>query len=162
MIITLIPPDVAGPLRIGATGQDAVDTLRQLGVPLVLCRTADSRPGWGVHRPSGLFIGVYFDTHDHVEAIEFGRPRDNTGDAVTYNELDVFATPAVDLVMQLRHHTIVHEEEDGHAFTAPDLLLALWRPTTPETPDDDEDGRYFESVMLARPGYYDQAADEHR
>ena len=93
MIITLIPPDVAGPLRIGATGQDALDTLRQLGVPLVLCRAADSRPGWGVHRPSGLFIGVYFDTHDRVEAIEFGR--------------------------------------------------------------------YFESVLLARPGYYDQAVDEH-
>ena len=161
MIIMLHPPDVAGPLRIGATGQDAVDTLRQLGAPLVLCRSTGSRPGWGVHRPSGLFIGVYFDAHDHVEAIEFARPGDNAGDAVTYNELDVFTTPAADLVTQLRRRTTVHEEEDGHAFTAPDLLLALWRPTTPETPDD-EDGRFFESVLLARPGYYDQAADEHR
>jgi hypothetical protein len=105
MIVILRPPDAAGPLHIGATGQDAVDTLRQLGVPLVLCRAAGSRPGWGVHRPSGLFIGVYLDAHDHVEAIEFGRPGDHTDDTVTYNEFDVFATPAAGLVTKLRHHT---------------------------------------------------------
>jgi hypothetical protein len=161
MIITLRPPDAAGPLRIGATGQDTVGTLRQLGVPLVLCRAAGSRPGWGIHRPSGLFIGVYFDAHDRVEAIEFGRPGNNTDDTVTYHGLDVFTTPAADPVTQLRRQVTVQKEEDGHAFTTPDLLLAFWRPTTPETPDD-EDGRFFESVLLAQPGYYDQAADEHR
>ncbi|MEV0129787.1 hypothetical protein AB0H83_15180 [Dactylosporangium sp. NPDC050688] len=154
MIIVLRPPDLAGPLRIGATGQDTVDTLRQLGTPLVLCRATGSRPGWGVDRPSGLFIGVYFDAHDRVEAIELGRPGDNTGDAVTYNELDVFTTPAADLVTQLRRRTTVHEEHDGHVFTAPDLLLTFRRPTTLETPDD-EDGRFFASVLLARPGYHD-------
>lgn len=161
MIIALRPPDAAGPLRLGATGQAAVDTLQHLGVPLVLCRDTSSRPGWAVHRPSGLFIGVYFDAHDHVEAIEFGRPGDSTADAVTYNELDVFTTPAADLITQLRQHTTVREEENGHAFTASDLLLAFWRPTTPET-SDDEDSRFFESVLLAQPGYYDQAADENR
>jgi len=36
---------------------------------------------------------VYFDARDHGEAIEFGRPGDNTGDAVTYNELDVSPRP---------------------------------------------------------------------
>jgi hypothetical protein len=39
VIIVLRPPDAAGPLRIGAAGQDTVDTLRQLGDPQVLCRT---------------------------------------------------------------------------------------------------------------------------
>ncbi len=161
MIIVLRPPDRAGPLRIGATGQDAVDTLRQLGTPMVLCRAAGSGPGLGVDRPSGLFIGVYCDADDRVEAIELGRPDDNTGDAVTYNDLDVFTTPAADLVTQLRRRTTVHEAEDGHAFTAPDLLLTFWRPTTPESPAD-EDAHFFASVLLARPGYHDQAADEHQ
>lgn len=161
MIIELRPPDAAGPLRLGVTGQTTVDILRQLGVPLVLCKATGGRPGWGVHRPSGLFIGVYFDAHHRVEAIEFGRPGDSTADVVTYRDLDLFTTPAADLVTQLRQHTNVREEEDGHAFTAPDLLLAFRRPTTPETPDD-KDGRFFESVLLAQPGYYDQTADEHR
>lgn len=80
-------------------------------------------------------------------------------DAVTYDGLDVFTTPAAQLVSQLRRHTTILAEEDAHAFTAPDLLLSFWRSTTPESPDDDE-GRFFESVLLARPGYYDQP-DKH-
>jgi hypothetical protein len=157
VIIVLRPPDAAGPLRIGATGQDTVDTLRQLGDPQVLCRTPDSRPAWAVHRPSGLFISAYFDADDRVEAIEFGRG--DADDAVTYNGLDVFTTPATDFITQLRRHTTVYEEEDGHSFTAPELLLAFWRSTTPETPDD-TDGRYFEGVLLARPGYNDHQDEE--
>jgi len=41
--------------------------------------------------------------------------------------------------------------------TAPDLLLALWRAVVPED-DNDSDGRYFESVLAAMPGYYAEAA----
>ena len=74
-----------------------METLKQLGTPQALCRTAESRPAWGVHRPSGLFIVTYFDTDDRLEAIEFGRP-DGKDDAITYNGLDVFTTPAADLV----------------------------------------------------------------
>ena len=159
MIITLCPPKAAGPLRISATGQQAVDTLRTLGDPRVLCRLPGSRSGWAVDRPSGLFISAYFDTDDRVEAIEFGRGHDNTADPVTYNGLNVFATPATELVTQLRHHTTVRKDEDGHAFTAPDLLLTFRRPTAPETPDD-QDGRFFTSVLLARPGYYNDLNDE--
>jgi hypothetical protein len=163
VIIILRPPHVAGPLRIGATGQDTWDTLRRFGDPLVLCGVAGRRPGCGVDRPSGLFIGAYFDVHDRVEAIEFGRPRDNTEDAVTYNGLDVFTTPVADLVAQLRRHIAVEEEddEDGHTVTAPDLLLSLWRPPTAETPDN-KDNRFFQSVRLARHSYYDQATDDHQ
>jgi hypothetical protein len=159
MIIVLRPPGAAGALRVGASVRDTVDILRQLGDPQAFHKTPDSRPAWAVHRPSGLFVSAFFDVDGRVEAIEFGRPDDHTDDAVTYNGLDVFATPAADLVMQLRRHTTVHEEENGHTFTAPRLLLAFWRPTTPEAPDD-EDGRFFESVLLARPGYYDQSTGE--
>ncbi len=161
MIITLRPPDAAGPLRVGATGPDTADTLRHLGDPQEFRRTADSRPAWAVDRPSGLFVSVYFDADDRVEAIEFGRGAETADDAVSYNGLDVFRTPAADLVAELRRHTTVQEKEDGHSFIAPELLLAFWRPTTPETPDD-EDGRFFESALLARPGYYDDPPSDRR
>ena len=159
MNFDLHPPQAAGPLRIGTAGHDTVEILKQLGTPQVLCRTAGSPPAWGVHRPSGLFVLILFDADDHVEAIEFGRP-DSTDDSVAYDGLDVFATPAADLIRQLRQRTAidVEEEEDGHAFTAPSLLLSLWRPVTPESPEDQE-GRFFESVLIARPGYYDQLAE---
>jgi len=44
-------------------------------------------------------------------------------------------------------------DEPGYSFTAPSLLMALWRPTIPEAPGD-PDGRYFEGVLIAPPGYY--------
>jgi hypothetical protein len=135
-----------------------VELLRQIGTPVVLRRTHGRRPGWGVHRPSGLFIGAYFDADDCLEAIEFGRP-DGNDDAITYDGLDMFTTPAADLVAQLRQRTTIRVEadEDGHHFTAPSLLLSLWL-VTPESPDDQE-GRFFGSVLIARPGYYDQPAE---
>jgi hypothetical protein len=150
VIFELHPPTAAGPLRIGATGHDTVETLRRLGDPRIFCRSAASRPAWGVHRPSGLFIFAYFDAGDRVEAIELGRPQ-CAGDTVIYEELDVFTTPAAGLITWLRQHSTVHEEEAGHSFTAPSLLLALWRAVTPESPDDHE-GRFFDSVLIARPG----------
>jgi hypothetical protein len=121
MIFELHPPQAAGPLRIGTTGHDIVEILKQLGAPQLLCRTQQSQPAWAVHRPSGLFISTYFDTDDRLEAIEFGRP-DGKNDTITYDGLDVFTTPAADLITQLRQHTTVHQEENGHAFTAPSLL----------------------------------------
>jgi hypothetical protein len=158
MNFELRPPQAAGPLRIGATGRDTVEILRQLGTPLVLCRTHGRRPGWGVHRPSGPFIGAYFDADDRLEAIEFGRP-DGNDDTITYDGLDVFTTPAADLITQLRQRTTIHveAEEDGHFFTAPSLHLSLWL-VTPESPDEQE-GRFFGSVLIARPGYCDQPAE---
>jgi hypothetical protein len=55
------PPDAAGPLRIGAAADDTFESLKQLGVPLILCRIPGSWPAWGIHRPSGLFIATFFD-----------------------------------------------------------------------------------------------------
>ena len=76
------PPDAAGPLRIGAAADDTFESLKQLGVPLILCRIPGSWPAWGIHRPSGLFIATFFDADNRLEAIEFGRPNSND-DAVT-------------------------------------------------------------------------------
>lgn len=153
MIFDLHPPQAAGPLRIGATGDDTVEILKQFGAPQVLCKTPGSQPAWAVFRPSGLFISAYFDADRRVEAIEFGRPR-TADDAVTYDGLNVFTTPAAGLVACLRHSTTVQQEEGAHAFTAPSLLLSFWRPVIPDSPDDGA-GRFYQSVLLARPGYYD-------
>ena len=106
-----------------------------------------------VERPSGLSIFVYFDVVDAVEAVEFGRSQGS--DFVSFRGIDIFGTPADTVVEKLREHTSVDIDEGGHSATAPDLLLALWRSVVPEN-DNDPDGRYFESVLMARPGYYRQ------
>jgi len=155
VIIELHPPRSAGPFELAATGDEIVATMRQFGEPEMLCRAAGDRAGWCVTHPSGLFLSAYIDADDRAEAIELGRPTD-PGVTVTYGGLDIFQTPAADLVEALSRTTRVLEEENGHSYTVPDLLLALWRPTTPEGLDDAE-GNYFESVLIAEPGYYDKA-----
>jgi hypothetical protein len=90
----------------------------------------------GVDRPSGLFIGCHFDGVD----------------SVIYDGLDVFATQADELVTGLRERTTLTEEANGRSYTTPGPHLVLWRPT-PEAPDDeDQAGRFFAGVLIARPG----------
>jgi hypothetical protein len=43
-------------------------------------------------------------------------------------------------------------EEDGMNVMVPEVFLGLWRRTVPQI-SDGEDGRYFESVLIAAPGY---------
>lgn len=152
-VIDLRPPDAAGPLRIGADRAETVTALRQLGEPQLLNGTPPRRPNWFVHRPSGLVVRCHLDKPGAIEAIEFGRPN-NPVDIVCYQGIDVFGTPADELVTMMRARTRVVEEEHGYAFIAPDLLLSCWRATTPKDAED-LDGRFFDSVLLARPGYYD-------
>jgi hypothetical protein len=148
MILDLRPPDTAGPLRLGATGEDTHRELQSLGTPLVLCGIRSS--GWGLERLSGMFIAAYFDADDRVDVIQLGRPTD-TDDAVTLDGIDIFTTPAEDLLNALRARTSVVQidEEDGSSFLAPELHLTLWRPPAPTAPDDADD-RFIASIRLIK------------
>lgn len=155
LVIDLYPPEAAGPLRIGADRTATVAALREFGEPRPHDGTPDHSPSWFVHCPSGLFIRCHFDRPGGLRAIEFGRPSDGA-DTVRYQGIDVFGTPAEELLAALRARTRVVEEDHGYAFVAPDLLLSCWRASTPQDAED-TDGRFFDSVLIARPGYYDQA-----
>lgn len=152
MKIELRPPTEMAGIHIGSTRAKAHDECSRLGSPKDFRRGEQEPASFAVRRSGGLSIFVYFDSDDRVNAIEVGRP-DDDGDAVFYKDLDVFKTPAEDLIDRLRGYDAVEVDEQGCAVTAPDLLLALWRPVVPEGPDD-PDGRYFESALIARPGYY--------
>ena len=149
--IDLQPPTEAAGIRLGATRDEAHDQCLAHGEPKGFRRSNEANRSLVVERPSGLSIFVYFDGADAVEAIELGRPQGS--DLVSFRGIDIFGTPADALVEMLRQHAVVEIEEDGHSVTAPDLLLALWRSVVPEL-DDDQNGRYFESVLVAAPGYY--------
>jgi len=149
----LLPPSEVAGVTIGSTREVARDRCALLGEPEEFRRGGDGPPSFVVRRSSGLSLFVYFDSDDRVEAIEIGRPASDE-DVVLHLDHDVFATPAEELIEVCRGGNVVEVDEQGRAVTLPDLLLALWRPTVPEGPEDAE-GRYFESVLLARPGYYE-------
>ena len=150
--IHLRPPTEAADIPIGSTRSEARRHCQALGDPSEFRRGDEASASLVLERPSGLSIFVYFDPDNFVEAIELGRPRSGE-DVVSYRGFDIFGTPADELIQGLSEHDRVEVSEHGRSVTAPDLLLALWRPVIPERPAD-EDGRHFESVLVARPGYY--------
>ncbi|WP_235023615.1 hypothetical protein [Streptomyces sp. WAC05374] len=94
-----------------------------------------------------------------LQAVELARPTAAT-DRVVFHDVDVFALPAHEVVTRMREHaTIEADLEDPASFIAPDLLLSFWRPFEADDDPDEEQGYYFTTILLGRPGYYDTPAE---
>ena len=104
------------------------------------------------HYESGLSISVGPDHEGRLLAVEIYGPGHDVD--VLFGSIPLFSLAADDVIRRLSAVTTVRIEGDGHRATAPDLLLALWRGVVPEGPDD-EDSRYWQSALMAKPGYYD-------
>ncbi|QMU75717.1 hypothetical protein GXW83_08160 [Streptacidiphilus sp. PB12-B1b] len=152
MHFELAPPAGVGPLQIGMTRQAANHALESLREPAEI--SASDRVGQHIFRPSGLMISIEC-TRDLLEAVELGRPS-QPSDVVLFRGIDVFGLPARDVVSRMAEiTTIVAAEDDAASFIAPDLLLSFWRPFQGDDDPEDEQGCFSNSVLLARPGYYD-------
>ncbi|MEV0809526.1 hypothetical protein [Micromonospora sp. NPDC050200] len=155
MEFVLDPPHGIGPLRLGMTAEEARAALETLG-PL----TPTAFGELAQHLPSGLGFSVGFGVgpaRDRVNAIEVWRPHER--DVVRFRDVDVFGLPALEVVERLRCHVDLAPNEDDDGFTARDLYLALWRPFAADDDPDEEQGHFFQSVLLARPGYDDTPAE---
>ncbi|WP_280449139.1 hypothetical protein [Nocardia brasiliensis] len=155
MDFELDPPRGVGPLHIGMVCSDAVAALQSLGNADATSE-CDS-PRQYIFRSSGLMICTEC-SDNRLLAVELGRP-ETDADTVHFQGVDVFGLPAREVVERLRQRVSIEPAQDDPAsFVAPDLLLSLWRPF--ETDDDpaEEQGFYFNAVLLAAPGYYDTPA----
>lgn len=121
--------------------EEALRVLRDL--PGRIDRPGDPSGGQLVHYESGLSISVWAARDRHVDAVEVWRPERDV--RVLFGDLDVFGTPADDLIAALAAVARVDVEHEGAQVTAPDLLLALWRPFVQEDPND-EDGKHAPSL----------------
>jgi hypothetical protein len=96
----------------------------------------------------------YIGDHPIVEFIELSSdPRLR----VLYGEIEVFATPADEVLMQICVEADFdrNDPEVPYSYIFPALQLALWRPVVPED-EHDEDGRYFSTIGIGQRGYFDQ------
>jgi hypothetical protein len=87
-----------------------------------------------------------------VEYIELSR---GAGFRVLYRGLDVFATPADQVLAHVSGDAAFDPDDPelGYAYIFPDLDLSLWRPVLPESPEDPE-GREFSTIGIGAAGYY--------
>ncbi|WP_103534748.1 hypothetical protein [Streptomyces sp. SM11] len=152
MHFELAPPIGVGPLRIGMSRQAANNALDSLREPTAI--SPSDQAGQHIFRPSGLMISIGC-ARDQLESVELGRPSEPS-DVVLFHGIDVFGLPAREVATRMSDVTaIAADDEDPASFVAPDLLLSFWRPFDGDDEPDDEQGYYFNSVLLARPGYYD-------
>jgi len=147
----LDPPRAAGPIVLGMHADIASATLRTLEGYLE--REPGIRPNpCFAHYACGLSISICPGPGGLVEAVEIYRPeRDVT---VLFGDVPVFDLPADEVIRRIGSITTIEVQDEGLTVIAPALLLAFGRSTLPEDPED-SDGKYFESVLVAAPGYYD-------
>jgi hypothetical protein len=152
-----ITPEGVGPLRLGVSREQAGLDLAAWGQPRKFTRGVGfdrEDSDWMVSR-SGATIFVYCDEHGDVDAIEFGSPGHGVAgdDVVVFDDIDVFVEPADTVLGRLRvkGYRIV-DRERGYSSDLPEVMLSLWRDGDPS---DETTGLplYFESVLVARPGY---------
>ena len=149
MIIDVIPPTGVGPVRIGMAMDEAmlalaeIDGYQEPSVPIGPSATYDS----------GMSIELEPSPDGMVGAIQVYRPDSQV--RVDYRGVDLLGAPAARVVAQLAEMTELEEDEGGRSFVAPSLLLSLWRPFVEDDDPDEEQGHYFQSVLVAEPGYYD-------
>ncbi|NGN62555.1 hypothetical protein G5C51_01340 [Streptomyces sp. A7024] len=156
MEFVLEPPTGIGPLIIGMPRDDADAAI--LGLRDVASISASDQPGQHIFRPSGLMISIHC-MQGRLKAVELGRPSAAT-DHVHFRGVDVFGLPAAEVVRRMSNvATIEPDPDDPASFIAPDLLLSFWRPFAADDEPEEEQGYYFNSVLLARPGYYDTPAE---
>lgn len=149
MVIDLDPPRGAGDLAIGMPIEEAERVLRE--IPGFMPPVAGEVRNKGfAHYDSELSISLDFDSRGVVRAIELFRPESDV--QVTFRGLSLFEEPADFLIARLSEISRIEIEDEGLNITAPDIFIGLWRSVTPED-SGGEEGRHFESVLIAAPGY---------
>lgn len=157
-------PGFAPNIALGAGHQEAVWAASAYGPTKVapagtitIAGTPFPTPAKIVAMAPGFELVLILDDAVSVTAIEVWRPRDpHTDVTVRYDGLDVFRTPAVELLdlMRARGHR-VEAEDEGVGAWAPDLALGFSRVAGHEVPrGGDGEPLYFESVLVAAAGYY--------
>ena len=150
-----LTPSGVGPVQLDMTRQDARLALEEWGECQPFRRGSGADEGWYVTQRSTT-IFAYVDDGGCVNAIEISSPGHGVAgeDQVVFDGVDLFIDEADVVISNLTDKGLRLEEgENGYTTTAPDVLLGLWRDGEPS---DESTGLplYFESALIARPGYY--------
>jgi hypothetical protein len=164
---TLASGSVTGPAAVDADALAGLLGLRLEQAVAAGVRSLERSPRWphGERRLYGAVhqvpVAIDMDDDAAVEAVEaFDEGVVGSG-AVVVRGVDVFGTPAEEVLQRLRSRGLVFQVgEAGHLAVADAAYLSLWRSwdsgrNVAVEPDDDEDALppFFASVLFARPGY---------
>lgn len=145
-VFDLLPHVGAGEIRLGMSRSEV---RRLLGDPVM---SYEKVPGTPLTDRYFADLQAAYDRQDRVEYIELNGPGDV--DAVFHGRSLLFlpADEVLEWMSRFAQYDRAHPEL-GHSYIYPELDLSLWRPTVPDSPED-EDGRFFRSIGIGRAGYH--------
>ncbi|MFI6693902.1 hypothetical protein ACIBLA_19500 [Streptomyces sp. NPDC050433] len=158
MRIELNPPVGVGSLLIGMSLEDAVEACAVWGQVSVSRGSGDLPTVLAAH--PRFQVVAHCEDGSSVTAVEVWQPapstrRDAPDIAVLFRGLDIFRTPARELLAQLAAlgYRVANGESDRPSL--PELTLGFTRDSGHEVPmEDDGLPLFFEAVLVARAGYY--------
>ncbi|AYG78395.1 hypothetical protein DWB77_00502 [Streptomyces hundungensis] len=153
MSIELNPPDRVGPVAVGMSMGEAEEALRSLPGFVRLGTEGGTLETRGFATYSdGMAIAAHLGTGGKVEAIEVFRPLGGT--PVMLDGVDVFAGLADEVIARFAARGELVTEDRGRTIILPGRMVVFGREDIPR-PENPEAGLHFDSVLVARPGYYD-------
>lgn len=149
MRIVLDPPRGAAGVSVGMAVADAEQVLAALAGYVGPGRSRGSR-GFA-HYASGMSIEAHDDGAGRVEAVEIYRP-DDPAVQVLYQGISIFGESASVVEERLARHLRLEVIDDGLTVVAPEAFLAFGKSMS--VYGDEVQSGFFESVVVAEPGYY--------
>ncbi|MCH6161489.1 hypothetical protein [Streptomyces marispadix] len=158
MDFILDPPRGVSPVEIGMPYQEALQAVSQWGVPEI----REPRPP---RRPTGRFllgrgtmdIVVHLERGERVDAVELWRFEGDDPDLrVLLNGVDVFRTPAAEIMQDLRSRGHQVDDSDPENPMVRGVTLGFTRDTAQEVPRTEAGlPLFFTSVLVAAEDYYE-------
>jgi hypothetical protein len=135
-------------LTIGMTVDEALEAISVWGTLRRLPPGPGRPPELRVEK-DGRDIFAFFEDGSTLTAVEIWRP---VGGDVTvlWEDIDMFATPADDILRQFRDRGITVDDSDPERPFCPDMTIGLNRENGPGAAFDGI-GRYIESVVVGHP-----------
>lgn len=158
MDFVIDPPRGVAPVRIGMSYEQALSAAADWGAPRVSGPYAHTPTVKIMVTRETLDIVVHLEDGEKVTAVELWRfeSEEEFGGRVLLDGIDVFRTPARDVLRRQREMGRTVDETDPESPVLPGVTLAFTRETGKEVPVDPSDGLplYFTSVLVADEQYY--------
>ena len=128
-----------------------IEVHNTIGIPTRIIENTDH------YQNEDLMFSIDYDENNCVEYISISNPLSNKF-KVLYNNYNIFENTAEELIKKIESETIFRYDRDDpemeYSYIFNDLELSFWRSTLPES-EDDNDGKFFETVGIGVKGYYD-------
>jgi hypothetical protein len=153
MDLNVVPGERLGPFVLGAAESELERVFRSVE-GLVEPAPFQPRPRGTAHYDFRMTVKARIDRGGRVESVQVSGSGASESFRVRFRGVDLLGAPAHEVMHLLSQVDEIQADEFGYRVVAPHLGIVLARSVVPDD-EDDEEGRYFTAVLIARQGSMD-------